>query len=107
MNNSAQGVVSGKCEEVFTYVAHYSSPKNSLPAKGFFEFKSSSRASSKPNRLDARIRMLEIYGKDAVSWVIDEIQLKKNNLGVCAEQMEFDFRERAPIRNTPKPKKYL
>ncbi|MCL2826448.1 MAG: hypothetical protein FWD72_03480 [Eggerthellaceae bacterium] len=88
-------------------MAHYTSPANSAPAKGFFEFDSSSRASTKPNRHDARIRMLEIYGKDALSWIIDDISLKKNSRGVCTEQFEIDFREQKPARKRPKPKKYL
>lgn len=79
-------------QNVQTYVAHYSSPVNEAPTKGYFEFESEHRASSKLNARDARIRMLELYGKDAVSWVIDEIRLKKKKDGVGSMQMELDFR---------------
>lgn len=93
--------------EPSTYVAHYTSPTNASPVKGFFEFDSVYRASSKLNHHDARIRMLEIYGKDAVSWVIDKVKLKRKNDRVCSEQLELDFREPKKPRKKPKPKKYL
>lgn len=80
-------------KHVQTYVAHYSSPVNEAPTKGFFEFDSEHRASSKLNARDARIRMLELYGKDAVSWVIDEVRIKKKSDGVSSMQMELDFRD--------------
>lgn len=94
-------------DEKRKYVAHYSSPINSKPAKGFFEFESAYSASSKLNHHDARVKMLEIYGKDAVSWVIDEVKLKKKKDSVNSEQLELDFRERKAPRKTPKKKKWL
>ena len=47
-----------------TYIAHYSSPSASAQrAKGVFEFESDARANTKGNNHDARMRMLELYGK--------------------------------------------
>ena len=58
-----------------TYIAHYSSPSASAQrAKGVFEFESDARANTKGNNHDARMRMLELYGKDAVSWTIDKVE---------------------------------
>ena len=76
-----------------TYIAHYTSPTNSSPAKGFFEYESKYRASSKDNYRDARIKMLDIYGEKAVSWVIDELKLKRENERLCGDQLELDFRK--------------
>jgi len=94
-------------EEALTYVAHYSSPGNNALAKGHFEFESTGRASSKTNKLDARIKMLELYGKEAVSWVIDEIKIKKITQEVCDGQLELDFRDVKPVRKRRVTKKYL
>ena len=107
MDDDTQDIPAGKRPEALTYIAHFSSPANSAPAKGFFEFESAFRASSKSNLHDARIRMLELYGKDAVSWVIDEVRLKKKSQDVCGDQLELDFREPKPTRKRPKAKKYL
>ncbi|MGI6105950.1 MAG: hypothetical protein ACOYD7_07190 [Raoultibacter sp.] len=93
--------------EPLTYVAHYTSPITESPTKGFFEFDSIYRASSKQNIQDARIRMLEIYGKEAVSWVIDEVKLKKKTDKVLSEQLELDFREPKKQRKRRVSKKYL
>ena len=88
------------------YVAHYVSPKTENPMKGFFEYESVHRASSRQNRHDARIHMLEIFGKDAVSWVIDKVKLKPKKSVVCTDQMELDFREPKKPRRRKKSKKY-
>ena len=37
--------------------------------------------------------MLETYGKEAVSWVIDSVELKKEKDTRPDGQMELDFRE--------------
>lgn len=92
--------------EPSTYVAHYTSPVTTSPVKGFFEFDSVYRASSKQNIQDARIRMLEIYGKEAVSWVIDDIKIKKKNPKVLSEQLELDFRTPKKERKRRVTKKY-
>ena len=61
-----------------TYIAHYSSPAASdARAKGLFEFESESRAGSKANLHDARVKMLELYGSKAVSWNIVKVERKQ------------------------------
>ncbi|MCL1798353.1 MAG: hypothetical protein FWG23_01205 [Eggerthellaceae bacterium] len=97
----------GRPDKAGLYVAHFSSPLNAAPAKGSFEFESTARASSKQNRHDARIKMLELFGKDAVSWAIDDIKPKKSRQHACANQLELDFREHKPTRKRPVAKKYL
>ncbi|BDE96597.1 hypothetical protein [Raoultibacter timonensis] len=92
---------------VQTYVAHYTSPVTESPTKGYFEFESEHRASSKKNAHDARIRMLELFGKDAVSWVIDEVKLKKKKDELCGDQIELDFREPKKPRKRRASKKWL
>ena len=76
-----------------TYLAHYTSPKHSESATGAFEYQSASRANTKKNLHDARVKMLETYGKEAVSWVIDSVELKKEKDTRPDGQMELDFRE--------------
>ena len=89
------------------YVAHYSSPINEKPTKGFFEFESEHRANSKRNVHEARLKMLETFGKDAVSWVIDEIKLKKKADEVCGDQIELDFRTPKQPRKRRASRKWL
>ena len=84
-----------------TYLAHYTSPKHSESATGVFEYQSASRANTKKNLHDARMKMLETYGKDAVSWVIDSVELKKEKDVRADGQMELDFRE-APKKKRPR-----
>ena len=61
-----------------TYIAHYISPAAAdVRGTGLFEFESDSRANTKGNLRDARLKMLELYGKDAVSWTIDSVERKK------------------------------
>lgn len=93
--------------EPLTYIAHYTSPVTTSPVKGFFEFESIYRASSKLNRHDARVRMLEIYGQEAVSWVVDSVKVKRKNAKICSEQLELDFREPKKARKRRVSKKYL
>ena len=58
-----------------TYIAHYISPAAAdVRGTGLFEFESDSRANTKGNLRDARLKMLELYGKDAVSWTIDSVR---------------------------------
>lgn len=88
-----------------TYIAHYTSPKHSESATGVFEYQSTSRANTKKNLHDARMKMLETYGKDAVSWVIDSVELKKEKDVRADGQMELDFRE-APKKKRPRKKEW-
>ena len=57
------------------YRAHYTSPRGANPVNGTFEFESASNAGSKKNMHDARVTMLELFGKEAVSWQIDHVEL--------------------------------
>lgn len=60
------------------YIASCASPrKASIQASGTFEFESSSRSGSRANMRDARVKMLELYGKDACPWMIGKIERAK------------------------------
>ena len=76
-----------------TYIAHYCSPVSAdVKGKGSFSFESDARVGSKENMHDARMKMLELFGKDAVSWTIDDVVKEtKKNSGLDG-QLEFDFR---------------
>ena len=90
-----------------TYIAHYSSPKASdNRAKGLFEFESSARAGTKKNQHDARLKMLELYGKDAVSYTIDRVERKAAKATACNEQLELDFRAPKQERKRAVKKEY-
>ena len=76
-----------------TYLAHYISPAASdARGAGYFEFESDARANSKENLRDARMKMLELLGKDAVSYNIDEVKLQKRKGNQLNGQLELDFR---------------
>jgi nicotinic acid mononucleotide adenylyltransferase len=90
-----------------TYIAHYRSPAASdARATGLFEFQSDARAGTKANSRDARLRMLELYGKDAVSWTIDKVERKRSREAVSDGQLELDFRAPKPVRKRAKKKEY-
>lgn len=90
-----------------TYIAHYSSPAAAdVRGKGLFEFESDSRAGTKANQHDARLKMLELYGKDAVSWSIVRVERKKATDVGCDEQLELDFREPKQKRKRARKKEY-
>lgn len=85
------------------FVANYRSPNASGErSRGVFEFESEARLGSKANAHDARVKMLELYGNDALSWTIEDIKHKpKKTSGAQADgQMELDFRE--PLKEPPK-----
>ena len=76
-----------------TYMAHYTSPAASdVRGTGFFEFESSARLNSKDNLHDARMKMLEIFGKDAVSWDIERVEKKTAKTETLDGQLTLDFR---------------
>ena len=76
------------------YRAHYVSPKGANPVNGTFEFESASKAGSKKNASDARIKMLETFGNEAVSWQIDSIELVSDAEDAAGYvQLQLDFRE--------------
>lgn len=75
------------------YLAHYRSPAASdVRGAGAFEFESSARMGTKDNQRDARVRMLELYGKDAASWSIVKIEKKTAKNSALDGQLELDFR---------------
>ena len=79
-----------------TFIAHYRSADASTNrAMGSFEFESDSRLGSKANSHEARVRMLEIFGNDALSWSIDGIERKDLAGKGCPSdgQLEIDFRD--------------
>ncbi len=85
------------------FVANYRSPNASGErSRGLFEFESEARLGSKANAHDARVKMLELYGNDALSWTIEDIKHKpKKTSGAQADgQTELDFRE--PLKEPPK-----
>lgn len=82
-----------------TYIAHYRSPNASADrAKGVFEFSSSANAGSKANMHDARVRMLELHGSKAVSWVIEKVEIKRETKAKAPldGQLALDFRDPLP-----------
>ena len=90
-----------------TYIAHYISPAAAdVRGTGLFEFESDSRANTKGNLRDARLKMLELYGKDAVSWTIDSVERKRSREAVSDGQLELDFRAPKPVRKRAKKKEY-
>ncbi len=89
------------------FIAHYRSPITETPVVGSFEFTSEYRASSKYNLRDARIRMLELFGKDAVSWTIDKVERKSKGNERLSSQGEIDFREPKQARSRRHSRKYL
>ena len=94
-----------------TYIAHYSSPTGSAArTKGVFEFESEARANTKANTHDARVRMLELYGADAVAWNISKVERKGASKSASKDigsgQLELDFRDPKPERKRAKKKEY-
>lgn len=89
------------------YIAHYQSPVAAdVRGMGLFEFESSSRAGTKANLRDARLKMLELYGQDALPWNIDRVERKKAVAASCDEQLELDFRAPKPQRKRAKKKEW-
>jgi len=75
------------------YLAHYRSPVAAgVRGSGVFEFDSDARAGSKENQHDARMRMLELFGKDAASWSIEKIERKTAKNEMLDGQLTLDFR---------------
>lgn len=90
-----------------TYIAHYRSPAAAdARGQGLFEFESDSRAGSKGNLRDARLKMLEQYGKDAVSWNIVKVERKKATATSQDGQLELDFRPPKQERKRAKRKEW-
>ena len=82
-----------------TYRAHYKSPRDANPVNGTFEFESDNKAGSKLNATDARIKMLELFGNEALSWQIDSVELAATEPeAVEYVQPQLDFREPKKVR---------
>ncbi|MGI6591181.1 MAG: hypothetical protein ACOX1O_06210 [Eggerthellaceae bacterium] len=75
------------------YVAHYQSPKGEHPQSGEFVFESAHPMNSKSNRQDARFRMLDLFGKEAVSWQIVKVERARADADEHCVQPNLDFRE--------------
>ena len=76
-----------------SYLAHYQSPaKADVRGAGVFEFESDARAGSKDNLHDARMKMLEIFGSDAVSWNVTLVERKTAKTETLDGQLALDFR---------------
>ena len=88
-----------------TFIAHYKSLDSQADrARGLFEFQSASRLGSKGNAHDARIRMLELFGNDALSWTIEKIERKPAKETQSNGQLELDFR--APVKKRKRKREY-
>lgn len=81
------------------YLAHYQSPVSGDPQSGVFEFESEHKMNSRQNLQDARFRMLELFGKDALSWTIVKVEKRTSKSQVADNQPAFDFREPTRSRN--------
>ncbi len=76
-----------------TYLAHYKSPAAAdVRGSGVFEFESDARANTKDNLRDARLKMLETFGKDAASWNIEKVEKKTAKSEALDGQLTLDFR---------------
>lgn len=76
-----------------TYLAHYRSPAAAdVRGAGHFEFQSDARMGSKGNLHDARMKMLELFGKDAASWIIENVERTTTKNSSMDGQLELDFR---------------
>ena len=75
------------------YLAHYQSPAAAdVRGAGAFEFESSARVGTKENLRDARVKMLELFGRDAASWNIESVERKTAKNEALDGQLQLDFR---------------
>lgn len=76
------------------YRATIVSPLGTAPASSSIEFESEFRAGSKQNIQDARYKMLELHGSEAISWTVTDVErIPEAEQGVIQEQLMLDFRE--------------
>ena len=76
------------------YRATIVSPRGVTPKSSVIEFESEHRAGSKQNIQDARYKMLELHGAEAVSWQVKDIErIAEDTQDGAAEQLMLDFRE--------------
>ncbi len=76
-----------------TFHAHYESPHNANPQSGRFTFESAHPLNSRANEQDARYRMLELFGNEAVAWRITSIARAQREAPDEIVQPSLDFRE--------------
>lgn len=89
------------------YRATIVSPKGASPKSSVIEFESEHRAGSKKNIQDARYKMLELHGSEAVSWTVKDIErVPEDTPDAPVEQLMLDFREPvAPRKRRPNIKR--
>lgn len=75
------------------FKASYESPRNANPQSGCFVFESDHPLNSNANKQDARYRMLDLFGNEAVAWNIVGIERAKANQADDPVQPGLDFRE--------------
>lgn len=75
------------------YRATIVSPKGAAPKSSIIEYESEHRAGSKGNVQDARYKMLDIYGEEAVGWTVKDVQRADEGDAQVQEQLLLDFRE--------------
>lgn len=74
------------------YRATIVSPRGETPKTSTIEFESKHRAGSRQNIQDARYKMLEIYGKEAVAWTVKDVERADESVQ-GQEQLMLDFRD--------------
>lgn len=88
------------------YRATIVSPKGAAPTSSVIEFESEFRAGSKRNIQDARYKMLEIHGSEAVSWTVRDVEKVPDISDAPTEQLMLDFREpKQPSKRRPRVKR--
>ena len=86
-----------------TFIAHYRSLNASKDrAKGLFEFDSESRLGSKANASDARMKMLELFGNEALSWTIENIERKPASKQDKQADGQLELAFRNPVKKKRK-----
>ncbi len=87
------------CHTLADYVAYYRSlDSDSRHISGMLSFTSDARLGTKANAHDARLRMLEEFGNEALSWSIYRIDRKRARTDQMDGQQQLDFREPAKRR---------
>lgn len=88
-----EAIAHGIISEMTAYLAHYRSPAAAdVRGAGAFEFESAARIGTKENLRDARLKMLEMFGKSAASWNIEKVERRTRMNGALNGQLELDFR---------------
>lgn len=76
------------------YRATIVSPRGVNPTSSTIEYESEYKAGSKGNIQDARFKMLELHGSEAVSWTVKDVErIADSTPSGAAEQLMLDFRE--------------